>query len=159
MKRVERAYLCDALSSEGELERLEVTRCMDLDILVPALVPICHRRAQTSHRSLLAMHQNLAHSRQSLLASKSQRMTYYVLCLDQLDELRVLRIVDVRGERDLVHGELARDRRALGSYDLFGLALDCLANDHRKKTVVNMRSSLTSHREETKREDTLIAGV
>ena len=56
-----------------------------------------------------------------------------MLSMDSLDELRVLRVVDMRGERNLVHGELARDGRALDGHDLLRLALDFLANDHKKE--------------------------
>ena len=90
-------YLRDALTTEGKLERFEVSRCMYLDVLVPALVPIRHRRAQTSHRSLLAMDENLACT-VSHRRNQGKWTTYDVLRLDQLDELRVLRVVDVRGE-------------------------------------------------------------
>lgn len=49
-----------------------------------------------------------------------------MLGLDQLHELRVLRVVHVRAERHVVDRDLSRDRVALHRGDLFGLGEDFL---------------------------------
>ena len=46
--------------------------------------------------------------------------------MDSLDELRILRVVDVRTERDLVDGQFARYWDALRRHDLIWFVLNVL---------------------------------
>lgn len=57
----------------------------------------------------------------------SKDITYHMLSFHHLDVLRILRVVDMCAERDVVHGDLARDGMAFERNDFFGFKDDVLS--------------------------------
>ena len=55
--------------------------------------------------------------------------TYYVLRLDSLDEFRILRVVYMSAERDILDRDFARDIRALERNEIFRFSHDVLSEN------------------------------
>lgn len=56
------SYLCDPLSSEGEVKCLEIARHVNLYVFIFVFVLRLESRPQTAHRSHLSMNQDLNES-------------------------------------------------------------------------------------------------
>ena len=84
---------------------------MDFDIFVPILVPSCHGCTQTAHCSLFSVNEDLkiGGGFTKLIPWMPAMSTHNMLGLDLLDKLRILRIINVGTEGDVIHRNFTRD--------------------------------------------------
>lgn len=100
---------------------------MNLDIFVPTLVPVLHGGLEPTHPSGFPMDQHLSVDIFSLPSDlERDERTHNVLGLDKLHELRVLRVINMCTERDVVDGQLSLDHVAFHSRDFARLVEDIL---------------------------------
>lgn len=83
---------------------------MNFDIFVTILVPSRHGSTQTAHRSLFTMNEDLKVPQvfTKLVSWMSGITTHNMLRLNLFDKLRILRIINMGAEGDIIHGNFPR---------------------------------------------------